>query len=151
MLSCRKQGCEKKKLFDRVAQALSKSKKQFSIERLKALKATTFEWTTNPANVEKWLSMVEKCLGKFTKLAKYTTSYVVDEDEKCKRFEDGLRMAIRVPMMACTNWPTFSKLVEVTMRFESALAEEKKSFREKRLSKEPTRMRVASHSIHEVS
>ncbi|KAA0035024.1 hypothetical protein E5676_scaffold155G00590 [Cucumis melo var. makuwa] len=37
--------------------------KRFGIERLKALGATTFEGTTNPANVEKWLSLIEKYFG----------------------------------------------------------------------------------------
>ncbi|TYK21919.1 uncharacterized protein E5676_scaffold494G00610 [Cucumis melo var. makuwa] len=33
----------------------------FSIERLKALRATTLEETTNPTYVEKWLSLLGKC------------------------------------------------------------------------------------------
>ncbi|KAA0056157.1 uncharacterized protein E6C27_scaffold697G00470 [Cucumis melo var. makuwa] len=77
---------------------------------------------------------------KFTKLAKYAMSYVVDEEEKCKHFDEGLRTTILVPMTASTNWSTFSKLVE-----------EKKSSKEKRFSKEPMRMGVASHSVHQVS
>lgn len=37
--------------------------KQFSIERLKAIGAMNFEGTANLANVEKWLSLVEKHFG----------------------------------------------------------------------------------------
>lgn len=48
---------------------------------------------------------------KFTKLAKYTISFVMDEEDKCKRFKKGLRTAIRVPVMASTNWSYFSKLL----------------------------------------
>ncbi|XP_038877272.1 uncharacterized protein LOC120069556 [Benincasa hispida] len=36
-------------------------KKWFSIERLKALGASTFEGTMNPADAEAWFVMVEKC------------------------------------------------------------------------------------------
>ncbi|KAA0054739.1 uncharacterized protein E6C27_scaffold437G00090 [Cucumis melo var. makuwa] len=36
---------------------------QFSIERLKALGATTYEGIADPANVEKWLRLVNKCFG----------------------------------------------------------------------------------------
>lgn len=34
--------------------------KRFNIERLKALGATTFKGTTHPADLEKWLSLIEK-------------------------------------------------------------------------------------------
>lgn len=37
--------------------------KRFSIERLKPLGATTFEGTTDPVDVEKWLNLIEKCFG----------------------------------------------------------------------------------------
>ncbi|KAA0058873.1 uncharacterized protein E6C27_scaffold98G00360 [Cucumis melo var. makuwa] len=50
-----------KELLKRVAQTTNKSGKQFSIERLKALRATTFKGTTNLADAEKWLNLVEKC------------------------------------------------------------------------------------------
>ena len=57
----------KENLFDRVAQRMldalaSNSEKKFNIERLKALRATHFEGTTNRADVKRWLSLVEKCL-----------------------------------------------------------------------------------------
>lgn len=35
--------------------------KRFNIERLKALEATIFEGTMNPANAEAWLNLIEKC------------------------------------------------------------------------------------------
>ncbi|KGN63227.1 hypothetical protein Csa_022071 [Cucumis sativus] len=46
-------------------------------------------------------------------------------------------------MTANTDWSNFSKLVEATMCVESALAKGKTSSKEKKLSKEPTRTRVA--------
>ncbi|TYJ99696.1 uncharacterized protein E5676_scaffold562G00920 [Cucumis melo var. makuwa] len=46
-------------MSNRFAQRLDK---RFSIERLKALGATTYMGATNPVDTEKWLS-IEKCLG----------------------------------------------------------------------------------------
>ncbi|TYK21573.1 uncharacterized protein E5676_scaffold275G00720 [Cucumis melo var. makuwa] len=129
--------------------------KRFSIERLKPLGATTFEGTTDPADVEKWLNLIEKCFGvmnypeerkvkasrrnefmsfiqsdmsvdeyesRFTKLAKNALAFVIDEIDKCKRFEQGLKGEIRTSVMASMNWLDFAKLVEATMRVESNLA-----------------------------
>lgn len=45
-------------LHERVTQTLSRSGNQFNIERLKALEATTFKRTTNPAETERWLSLI---------------------------------------------------------------------------------------------
>ncbi|TYK15233.1 uncharacterized protein E5676_scaffold892G00030 [Cucumis melo var. makuwa] len=41
--------------------AQSDPKKKYGIERLKALGATTFAGTTNPTDVEAWLTLIEKC------------------------------------------------------------------------------------------
>ena len=56
-------------LFTRIAQRLAASigsvesdpEKKYSIERLKALGATTFEDTVNPVEAEAWLNLLEKC------------------------------------------------------------------------------------------
>ncbi|XP_050941530.1 uncharacterized protein LOC127149710 [Cucumis melo] len=56
-------------LLDRLAQRLilgiwstqSDPEKKYGIERLKALGATTFAGTTNPADAEAWLTLIEKC------------------------------------------------------------------------------------------
>ena len=37
--------------------------KRFNIKKLKALGAMTFKGTTDSADVEKWLSLIEKCFG----------------------------------------------------------------------------------------
>lgn len=58
-------------MFDGFAQRLvdhfmpthSTMVKKFEIERMKVLGATTFEETTNPADAEKWMSLIEKCFG----------------------------------------------------------------------------------------
>lgn len=36
-------------------------KKNFGIERLKVLRATTFSRTTNPVDAEKWMEMIDRC------------------------------------------------------------------------------------------
>lgn len=33
---------------------------------------------------------------RFTELTKYEIFFIMDKEDKCKRFEEGLRMAIRV-------------------------------------------------------
>ncbi|KAA0032579.1 hypothetical protein E5676_scaffold284G00440 [Cucumis melo var. makuwa] len=64
--------------------------KRFSIERLKALGATTFARTTNPTdegNVDNY-----------------------------KQFEEGLQTEIKAPVTASMDWSNFSRLVKATMR-----------------------------------
>lgn len=55
----------KKKIAQRlIANVRSMSanpKKKYSIERLKALGATSFEGTTDLADTEAWLNQIEKC------------------------------------------------------------------------------------------
>ena len=54
---------------------------------------------------------------------------MIDETNKCKCFEDGLRIETRAPMTANMDWSDFSKLVEATMRVERCLADEEKNKR----------------------
>lgn len=37
---------------------------------------------------------------RFTKLVKYVVAFVIDETNKCKWFEEGLRTGIKAPVMA---------------------------------------------------
>ncbi|KAA0036813.1 DNA/RNA polymerases superfamily protein [Cucumis melo var. makuwa] len=182
-------------LLDRLAQRLvsgirsaqSDPEKKYGFERLKALGATTFAGTTNPTDVEAWLTLIEKCFRvtryledrkvelaafllqndaedwwrmeesrrrttgtmtvaeyekKYTELSKYATRVIVDEGERCKRFEEGLREEIRTPVTACADWNDFSKLVEVALRVEKSLNERK---REREASKN---LRTFSSSMH---
>ncbi|KAA0035225.1 DNA/RNA polymerases superfamily protein [Cucumis melo var. makuwa] len=63
------EGNMEEQLLDRLAQRLisgirsaqSDPEKKYGIERLKALGATTFVGTTNPADAEAWLTLIEKC------------------------------------------------------------------------------------------
>ena len=75
---------------------------------------------------------IAKYEKKFTKLTKYSISFIMDEEEKYKHFEKGLRIAIRVLVTTSMNWSNFSKLVEAVTCVGSILAEEKRSFKEKR-------------------
>ncbi|KAA0063973.1 uncharacterized protein E5676_scaffold1415G00310 [Cucumis melo var. makuwa] len=45
----------------RIRSAQSDLEKKFGIERLKALGVATFAGTTNPADAEAWLNLIEKC------------------------------------------------------------------------------------------
>lgn len=40
---------------------------------------------------------------KFTKLAKYAMTFVVDGENNCRCFEQGLRMTIRIPVTTSMN------------------------------------------------
>ncbi|XP_038896366.1 uncharacterized protein LOC120084630 [Benincasa hispida] len=178
-------------------------KKKYGIERLKALGATNFEGTKDPANAEAWMNQIEKYFEvmrcpknrkvslatfllqkqaedwwkllknrrgnqeeicweefrkafferfyprsfrdrkqdeflqlmqgnmtiveyelKYTKLSKYALNIVVDEKERCRRFETGLRQEIRTPVTATAEWGEFSRLIEVVMRVERSLMTE---------------------------
>lgn len=61
----------------------------------------------------------------YTKLSKYATTIVVDEADRCKRFEKGLPEEIRTLVIASAEWTDFSKLVEAAMRIERSLAKRK--------------------------
>ena len=49
------------KITETLEFALKDTKKKYEIEWLKALGATTFEGSTDPAYVKAWLNLVEKC------------------------------------------------------------------------------------------
>ena len=49
------------RVVDHLMPTCSTMDKRFSIERLKALGATTFEGTTDLIDAKKWLSLIEKC------------------------------------------------------------------------------------------
>lgn len=51
----------------------------------------------------------------------------MDEIDKCKRFKDGLQTEIRALVAAIMNKSDFSKLVEVAIRVERCMADEKKN------------------------
>lgn len=63
----------------------------------------------------------------FTELAKYALAFVVNEADKCKRFEEGLRTEIRALITISMDWSDFSKLVEVVMSVEKCMVEDKKN------------------------
>lgn len=74
---------------------------------------------------------------KFTVLAKYAITFIMNEEDNCKRFQGGLRTKNRTPVTANANFLVFPKLVEAIMCVERCLAEgvEKKNLRGKTKSK----------------
>lgn len=48
----------------------------------------------------------------------------MDEENKCKRFEGGLRIAIHKLVTTSVDWSDFSKMVEAAMRVKRCLVEE---------------------------
>ncbi|KAA0037904.1 uncharacterized protein E5676_scaffold487G00690 [Cucumis melo var. makuwa] len=56
-----KTGCKVLTKEGQREQSLVIQKKAYKIERLKKLGATVFEGSTNPADAENWLNMLEKC------------------------------------------------------------------------------------------
>ncbi|KAA0038229.1 uncharacterized protein E6C27_scaffold270G00690 [Cucumis melo var. makuwa] len=145
-------------LLEKVELTLSKSGKQFSIERLKALGATTFEGTTSPTDVEEWVNLVEKCFRviEYPRDRKYAISFIRDEKDKRKHFKEGLRTAIRVPVASSANWLDFSKLVEAVMRVENRSRSTKRNVMEEKATRkeefEPKFYRVSvSNAMRMVS
>ncbi|KAA0040577.1 uncharacterized protein E6C27_scaffold262G001470 [Cucumis melo var. makuwa] len=134
----------------------SDSEKMYGIEQLKKLGATMFKGSTDLANAEVWLNMLEKCFdvmnfpqeGK-VKLATFLLQKEAEGwwksiiarqndartldwqtfrgifEEKCRRFERGLRFEIRTPVTAIAKWMDFSQLVETALRVEQSIVEEK--------------------------
>ena len=51
------------RLVDSVGSAQPDLEKKYGIERMKALGATPFKGIVVPAEVEAWLSLIEKCFG----------------------------------------------------------------------------------------
>lgn len=62
---------------------------------------------------------------KFIELAKYDMALIADETNRCKRFEEDLWKEIWTLVTTSAEWSDFAKLVEVAMRVEKSLAEEK--------------------------
>ncbi|KAA0051688.1 DNA/RNA polymerases superfamily protein [Cucumis melo var. makuwa] len=129
----------------------------YGIERLKKLGATVFEGSTDPADAENWLNMLEKCfdvmncpeerkvrLATFllqkevegwwkSILARCSDAHALDWqtfrgifEDKCRRFERGLRFEIRTPVTPIAKWTNFSQLVETAhLNVEQSITEEK--------------------------
>lgn len=66
---------------------------------------------------------IAKYEKKITELPKYTIAFILDEEDKCKHFEESLRTAIRALVMASVIWLDFSNLIEVAIHVEKCLAE----------------------------
>lgn len=72
---------------------------------------------------------------KFTKLAKYAMTFVVDEENNCRCFEQGLRTTIRILVTTSMNWIDISKLIEAAMRVERYLIkEDERSVKKKKIN-----------------
>lgn len=61
---------------------------------------------------------------KFMELARYAITFIMNEEDKCMHFEEGLRTSIRALVTACAGSLDFSKLVEAAIRIEKCLVEE---------------------------
>ncbi|XP_030936189.1 uncharacterized protein LOC115961332 [Quercus lobata] len=98
----------------------------------KRLSPPVFEETTEPMEAEKWIIEMEKvfrvleCSEEFSKLAKFALTMVVDEENKARRFEDGLRFRIKqgiVPFELTTFRAVVSKALLVEMGLNEAQAD----------------------------
>ncbi|KAL0440436.1 UNVERIFIED_CONTAM: hypothetical protein Slati_2526600 [Sesamum latifolium] len=69
---------------------------------------------------------------RFAALAKYAPEAVVTQEDRCYRFEQGLRPEIRKGL--AVRITDFKTLVESAVRMEEAVTEEKKRLKEKRKS-----------------
>ncbi|KAA0041497.1 uncharacterized protein E6C27_scaffold6G00880 [Cucumis melo var. makuwa] len=118
--------------------------------------ATVFEGSTDPADAENWLNMLEKCfdvmncpeerkvrLATFLLpkkaegwckyiLARRSDTHALDLqnfrgifEDKCQRFERGLRFEIRTRVTAIAKWMNFSQLLETALRVEQSIPKEK--------------------------
>ncbi|KAA0056913.1 DNA/RNA polymerases superfamily protein [Cucumis melo var. makuwa] len=170
------EGNVEEQLLDRLAQRFvsrikstqSDLEKKFEIERLKALGSTTFARTTNPANAEAWLTLIEKCFrvmrcseDRKVELSAFLLqngaedwwhdrNVIKDEAERCKRFEEGLREKIRTLVTACADSNDLSKLVKGALRVEKSLNEskrEREAFKNVRTGGGVQRSSGFSHSI----
>ncbi|KAA0040422.1 retrotransposon protein, putative, Ty3-gypsy sub-class [Cucumis melo var. makuwa] len=68
---------------------------------------------------------VAECERKYTEFSQYADVIMASESDRCRRFEIGLRFEIRTPVTAITKWTSFSQLVELTLRVEQSIIEEK--------------------------
>ncbi|KAA0025361.1 uncharacterized protein E5676_scaffold605G00440 [Cucumis melo var. makuwa] len=62
---------------------------------------------------------------KYTELSQCAKVIVASESDRCRRFERGLRFEIRTPVTAIAKWTNFSQLVEIALRVEQSIVEEK--------------------------
>ncbi|XP_038882393.1 uncharacterized protein LOC120073661 [Benincasa hispida] len=106
-------------VFDKIEQRLvasmgsarADSEKKYGIERFKALGAVTFEGTTDPAEVELWLDVVEKCFNVMSCLEDrkmgLATFLLQKEAEKWWKVISARRTSTDVML-----WPEFRKAFE---------------------------------------
>ncbi|TYJ96574.1 uncharacterized protein E5676_scaffold791G00040 [Cucumis melo var. makuwa] len=66
---------------------------------------------------------------KYTELSRYCEMIVASESYRCRRFEIGLRFEIRTPVTAMAKWMDFSQLVEIALRVEQSIVEEKSAMK----------------------
>ena len=57
---------------------------------------------------------------RFTELATYALTFMVDEGVKYKRFEESLHTKVIAPVITNMDWSDFSKLVEVAIGLRDA-------------------------------
>src|ERR1051325_5591999 len=87
-----------------------------------------FPMTYRDAKLDEFLKLVQgnstvaEYEKKFTELSKYAHVLVIDEADRCRRFEDRLREEICTPITASTTWTDYAKLVETAMRVEKSVA-----------------------------
>lgn len=62
-----------------------------------------------------------------TVLAKYALIFVIEETDKCKRFEEGLQTKIRASVMTNMDWFDLSKIVEADLRVKRCMTNDTKS------------------------
>ncbi|XP_038889382.1 uncharacterized protein LOC120079301 [Benincasa hispida] len=58
---------------------------------------------------------------RFTELSQYSLSIIVEEKERCRRFDNGLRRKIRTPVTSTANWVNFTQLIETAIRGERSV------------------------------
>ncbi|GAV77329.1 hypothetical protein CFOL_v3_20800 [Cephalotus follicularis] len=61
---------------------------------------------------------------KFLELSHFAPALVVDQEERCQRFLDGLRPKVR-HTVATIDWSVFGNLVESSMRVELSINEQR--------------------------
>ncbi|TYK29791.1 uncharacterized protein E5676_scaffold208G00070 [Cucumis melo var. makuwa] len=62
---------------------------------------------------------------KYIELSRYADIIVASKSDNCQRFERGLRFEIRTPVAAIAKWINFSQLMEIALRVEQSITEEK--------------------------
>ncbi|KAH9679701.1 Endonuclease [Citrus sinensis] len=120
-----------------------------TIERVRSLRARTFNGSGEPPEAESWFVKLERIFDvmkcsendrlsfatfllegsltveeyekKFLDLSRFATSVVGDEREGCRRFEDGLRFEIRTTVTA-SPYNLFGEVVEAARRVEDNIS-----------------------------